>query len=399
MLGIVLMNISGFALPSGAYFNPRALGPAGPADLLLWSCGFIAVDGKMRALFSILFGASTALVLARAEAAGEDAGAVHRARMISLGLFGIAHWVLLWPGDILLHYALIGLLAAPFAALDGRRLWRLALGLLLLQALAQAWVLLGNVALRAEALAPHADPARLAQWRDFAANVGIGDPARIAAEIARQRGAWGGIVAANLATLAAGAPFLLLFNGPETLAYMLIGMALQQSGFFAGAWPRARYRRLGAWGVGLGLPLSALLCLLCWRSDFATLPVFAAATLGGVPLRPLLALGYAGWAVPRLGGSGRWARRLQAAGRMAFSNYLLTTLLMCALFQGWGLGLFARLDRGQLYALVPMVWALMLLWSPAWLRRFRYGPLEWMWRSLARGELQVFRRSIATGSH
>jgi uncharacterized protein len=83
-----------------------------------------------------------------------------------------------------------------------------------------------------------------------------------------------------------------------------------------------------------------------------------------------------------------WMQRVAAVGRAAFSNYLGTSLLMTFIFYGWGLGLYGSVGRAELYLIVPGAWALMLLWSKLWLNHFRYGPLEWLWRSLARGKLQ-----------
>ncbi len=389
VMGILLMNIAGFGLTSGAYFNPLDGGGSAPADLAVWAVNFVAVDGKMRALFSILFGASTVILVERAEAAGTSGARVHLARMAALALFGAAHLFLLWSGDILLHYALVGIVALPLILLEPRQLIRVAVLLLLAQLAIQGLFLGGFLALRHAATMPHAEATTLAAWRSFSEGVGIGNPSDIAAEIARMRGSWRGMVAANLANEPAGIPFLLGFDGLETLAFMAIGMAALRSGFLTGTWTRARYLRAAAIGFAIGLPPQILLCWLCFRSGFDTLATFAAATIGGTLLRPILALAWAALALAWL--TARDWPRLRATGRMAFSNYLGTSLLMSWLFDGWGFDLFARIERVWLYPIVFAAWALMLLWSPWWLARFRYGPLEWVWRSLARGALQSMR--------
>jgi uncharacterized protein len=84
--------------------------------------------------------------------------------------------------------------------------------------------------------------------------------------------------------------------------------------------------------------------------------------------------------------------RISAAGRAAFSNYLGTTIVMTSIFYGYGLGLFGTIGRPMLWLFVIGAWAIMLLWSKPWLERFHYGPLEWLWRSLARGHMQVMRK-------
>ncbi|WBO23376.1 DUF418 domain-containing protein [Sphingomonas abietis] len=389
VMGILLMNVAGFALPSGAYFNPLGGGGTGSADITVWTVNFVLFDGKMRALFSILFGASTMIVVQRAEAAGLSGARVHLARMATLALFGAAHLFLIWQGDILLHYALIGTLALPFVLRETRLLIRVAILLLITQLAVQGMFVAGFATLQHAALLPGADKATIEGWRAFTAGVGIGDPRDVAVEIARMRGPWSGIVAANLANEPAGIPFLIGYDGPETLAYMLIGMAALRSGLLTGAWPRARYARAAAIGFAIGLPPTILLCWLCFRSGFDTLATFAAATLGGVLFRPILAVALAALALAWL--TARDHPRLRAVGRMAFSNYLGTSLLMTGLFYGWGFGLFAQIERIWLYPIVCAVWVLMLSWSPWWLARFRYGPLEWAWRSLARGQIQTMR--------
>jgi uncharacterized protein len=339
----------------------------------------------------MLFGASTLIVVTRAGAAGEDPARVHLARMAVLAGFGTLHWLLLWPGDILLHYAIVGVVALPFTTLEPRQQVRIALLLLLGQAAIQGWIVAGDVALRAQALAAHPPADVAARWRELAAAIGIGAPADVARAIALHHAPFATLVAAHARELAVGTPFLLMFDGPETLAYMLIGMAALSSGLLAGAWPRARTRRLAAATLGIGLPLSALLALAAARSGFDTIATFAAATLGGVALRPVIALGYVALAVPWLAGDGAWRRRIGAAGRCAFTNYLGSSLVMAAIVEGWGFGLFGRLTRGETMLLVPPVWLAMLAWSAPWLVRYRHGPLEWAWRSFARLRPQRFR--------
>jgi uncharacterized protein len=398
VMGILLMNIADFALPSGAYFNPLAGGGTAPADIAAWAASFVLVDGKMRALFSMLFGASTLIVVDRAEAAGLNGTRIHFARMATLAIFGLAHLLLIWPGDILLHYALVGVVALPFVALEPRQQTRIAILLLCAQLVVGALFFANFLTLRHAASLPDATTATLAAWHGLVDGVGVGRAQDVAAEIATAHGSWTGFVAHNLATQGSGPSFLLAFNGFETLAYMLIGMAALRSGFLTGAWPRRRYLRAAAIGFAIGVPPTIALCWLSAASGFDTMATFAAATLGGVPFRPILALAEAALALAWLSG-GRAHRRLEATGRAAFSNYLGTSIAMMLVFDGWGLDLFDRVERIWLYPIVGATWLTMLVWSPAWLARFRYGPLEWAWRSLARGRPQSLRiNDIATPS-
>ncbi|WP_420893868.1 DUF418 domain-containing protein, partial [Sphingomonas sanguinis] len=122
VMAILLANLPGFALPGPAYSNPLAWGGARGADLVAWFLTEIFVNGRMRGLFSMLFGASTLLILTRADAAGRNGAALHLRRMAVLFLFGMAHLTFIWSGDILAHYALVGVIALAFVGLGVRPL-------------------------------------------------------------------------------------------------------------------------------------------------------------------------------------------------------------------------------------------------------------------------------------
>lgn len=391
VMGILLMNIAAFALPEAAYFNPRAYGPAGPVELGLWAANFILVDGKMRALFSLLFGASLLLVLEKARAQGDDAESAHFRRMKWLLLFGLIHFYLIWHGDILTLYAVIGCIAWFFSELSTRRLVRWAIALLALQALIYASFL---------PLALDAPPGSTG-WRELQAGFGIPTPEDVARELAVYRGRYGDIFLHRLKSAGWMPLAQIILVGSETLAFMLLGMAGLRGGFLTGTVNRAIYVRAAIVGYGVGLPLTALLAWVCWRSDFDARMMFAAALPLGLPARPFVLLGHVALALLWLnGGISPLRTRIIAAGRVAFTNYLGCSLLMTGLFYGYGLGLFGRLDRLALLAIVLATWVAMLAWSRPWLERFAFGPLEWLWRSLARGKMQpIMKQVIATHSH
>lgn len=392
VMGIVLMNIAAFALPEAAYFNPLAFGPAGPAEIALWAVQFVLVDGKMRGLFSLLFGASLLLVLDRARNAGGDADRAHFRRMGWLLLFGLVHFFLIWRGDILTLYAAIGCVAWFFSEASTRRL--IGWGAIML---AVALLAYGRLVL----LMLPSGAGDAAAWATLQNAYGVPDAASVAREIAIYRGDYGGIVRHHVGDLGWLPLAQILLVGPETLALMLFGMAALRGGFLTGGWSRAAYVRAALLGYGLGLPLSLLLAWACWRSGFDARMMLAAALPLGLLPRLFMLIGHAALAMLWLtGGGGPLRRRVAAVGRAAFSNYLGSSLLMAGLFYGYGLGLFGRLDRFALLGTVIAAWALMLWWSRPWLDRFAYGPLEWLWRSLARGERQSFRKQdIARHSH
>ena len=178
----------------------------------------------------------------------------------------------------------------------------------------------------------------------------------------------------------------------ETLGLMLIGMGLLKNGLLRGEWPVVRMRRWAALGLAIGFALYLPLAWWMASADFSLLSVVTATLVAPVPLRPLVIIGIACLIILVTQTGGALTQRAAAAGRMAFTNYLLTSLICTAIFYGYGLGLFGQLSRLALWGFVLAIWLGMLLWSKPWLDRFAYGPMEWLWRSFARGSVQPLRR-------
>ena len=382
VMGILVANLPGFALPYAAYFSPIAWGGTSPGDITAWFATFVAIEGKMRGLFSFLFGASMLLVIDRA---GEDAAAVHLRRMGALFAIGCAHLYLVWGSDILSHYALVGAFAYVFARLPAPALLTGGLTLValeLMQALGETQALWASAA--------RDTPEARDLWAGFAWNFGVPPAAELQAELRAFRGDWIDQFRWRQTTIISP-PIALFTNGVSTLAAMLLGMAAYRSGFLTSAWRRARYRRWAAVCLGIALPGYAALGLATIAHGFDQRWIFLGSIGISAPLRTLGYVGYAALVILLLP-NGRWAGRVAAVGRTAFTNYLATSVLMTFVFYGWGLGQFGTWSRAQLYWLVPLAWALMLAWSKPWLDRYRYGPMEWLWRSLARLEPQPMRR-------
>jgi uncharacterized protein len=372
VLGILVANLPGFALPLAAYFSPAAWGGTAPADVAVWALTFVLVEGKMRGLFAALFGASMLLVIERADARGDNGAALHLRRMGTLFAIGCAHLYGVWSGDILALYALVGTVALFFTGAPTR--------LLLFAAAAALLVTTIN------GLAIAGAPDRVLQEV-----FGRSTPAALAREIAALRGPWTTNVAWRWRE-EAGPLTAFLANGPETLVYMLLGMAGLRSGFLTGTWPRRRYAIIAALTLGLTLPIHAA---LAWRTiahGFDAHAVVLASFVLTPPLRPLGVAGDAALILLLLR-DGALTRRLAATGRVALSNYLGCSLAFTALFYGWGAGQFAHWPRAALYLLVVPAWMMMLSWPRWWLARFGYGPAEWLWRSATRGSWAPLRRA------
>lgn len=394
VMGILWMNITAFAHPSAAYFNPAATGPLSIADTLAWLVGFVAVDGKMRGLFSLLFGASMLLLIDKAEMAGRDGRRTQIVRSAWLFLFGLAHYLLLWWGDILMVYAIVGLVAMLFAGRDAMALVKWAFLFFLLHFLLVAATIASLYAWQRAALAPGA--ASIAKgYADFMA--GLSDPASpsVAGEVALYRSGFLELVRHHVAGYPGEWLRSLIFTSLDTLGFMLLGMAMLKGGFLTGRWQIYQYRRTARHCFLIGAPpMVALGCWLIWRG-FPPL-----ATMGGVlawsfPFRIPLTVGWAAlilWLFQRHRSAPIFAR-IGAAGRTPMSNYLGTSLVMTAIFQGWGLGLFGHISLAALPLFVLGGWALMLAWPVWWANHFAQGPLEWLWRSLARGKMQKIRKN------
>jgi uncharacterized protein len=388
--GILVMNVVAMGLPLGAYVDPNVAGGAHGADLAAWAIAYVVADGKMRALFSMLFGVSMLIVTDAAEGRGPGPARTHFARMGWLFGFGMLHAWLVWYGDILVEYALCG--AILFVA---RRWPPAALGYAALLLL--GWEVTRNLiewrdlaALRTLATRPGAPPDAVRAWADILdwARSGGGTAAD---ELRLYRGGVADVFAIR-ASMTAMIQFRFMpFWLPATLGFMALGMFLYRVGFWTIGRSVGAYRIMVAAGM-CALALHVPIAQLQIARDFDPVTRPLAEALG-LLLRPFAALGYAAALIllVRAHGGGALAERLAAAGRMAFSNYLGTSLVVTTLFYGYGLGLFGQVSRAHLYWIVAGQWCLILAWSKPWLARFRYGPLEWLWRSLARGHLQPMR--------
>lgn len=389
VMGILAMNIIAFSMPENAYITPRVWGGDTGIDLWTWAINFVFVDSKMRGLFSIMFGASTLLVIERAIASGRSGAGAHYPRMIVLAIFGLIHFYLIWYGDILFLYAVMGMILYAFRNLGVKALtiWGIALSSIgaLFWSVGMAFMMVGA--------SPAAPPELRAQYASFAAD--FTPDAEVTQDALDLHRSGFVEIATHQFTEGATWPFKgLALYGPETLGLMLIGMALFKSGLLRGQWS---LDRLARWrNICLAIGIAGNVLLLWWQfaSDLEPALMLGATFGFSVPFDITMSVGYAALFMglaQRFADSGLIAR-VAAAGQAAFTNYLGTSILMTALFYGWGLGQYGHWSRAEVYIPVLVMWGIMLLWSKPWLTRFRYGPLEWLWRSLSRGRVEALRR-------
>lgn len=394
VMAILMVNIFSFALPDAATFTPFWNGHS-VGEEAAFIASYILADGKFRGLFTLLFGAGIAMVMDRARANGLSATQVHLHRMLWLGVIGAAHILLLWHGDILLTYAVAGAtLTWVMPSASARRLVWLGIGLLIGGA-----VLLGGMSLFSSPyMAAHIPVLRdqsammLEMIHQHDAEI-LAFQASIELDMALYLGLYSDLLAHRLAFLAAY-PATFFMSALESIPFMLIGMGLYRSGFLTGQKPMRAYHRAAALCLPAGLILTSISLWPMIASDYDPLVSLAALVSFSVPGRLLLVIAYAALLLIMLR---RWPARwwtlhVTAAGRMALSNYLASSLLMTSIFYGYGFGLYGQFGRWALYGFVALGCAMMLAWSRPWLAHFHYGPAEWLWRSLARGEAQPLRR-------
>lgn len=392
VMGILWANIVAFGQPWAAYMYPDAfMVPHGAVSNWLWVVQFVLIDGKMRGLFTLLFGAGMMLFMEKAWARGATRWLQARRLFWLLG-FGLIHFYFIWRGDILVLYSVVGF--AAMACLRWTAKSQLVVGLL--------GYLVGSVMFFGAMFMPYlvADtdlgnqPAYV-EMRENLADQQAADLAEGVSETAIiGSGNYADYVRHNFTEHVTDPfPTLALF-ALETFPLMLIGMALYRLGLFSGGIDPRKMRIWGWAGVIVGSALTLPIALWAMGEGFTYWGTLAAYMgLSPLPRLPvvlgLLAL-LALWAP--MAATGWLGERVTAAGRMAFSNYLGTSIVMLLIFHGWAGGLYSQLGRPELYLVAAMTCALMLLWSKPWLERFRYGPLEWLWRCLTYGRLFPLKR-------
>jgi uncharacterized protein len=411
LLGILLMNIVAMGLYAGAYDNPTVAGGATGANLWVWAVLHVLAEGKMRCLFSLVFGASMILLTSRLEKRGNAADIYYR-RTLWLLLFGIIHAYLLWLGDILYPYALCALVLYPFRNMKPKGL--LWIGGILLVATAGGYVMQGfhsremirdgRAAVDAAARGDKLDDKQEDAKHSYEQYLKFQKPD--AAFLKKDADAWRG----NFFSVV-GARSAIVANFDHNVAYyswtnwdiwsmMFIGMALLKLGVLSGQKSVGFYAKLMLIGYAIGLPINTYTAWLIIKNNFdPAITNFAASTydLG----RLTVALGHLGLILLLCrAGALKWLTgALGAVGQMAFSNYIAQSVITAFFFTGYGFKFYGKLERYQLYYVVAAIWIFNLIWSPIWLRHYRFGPLEWCWRSLTYWKRQPMRKAVDGPSH
>jgi uncharacterized protein len=413
LLGILAMNIVAFAWPGSAYGNPMRGGGFEGLDRGIWFFNHMFFEAKMMTLFSMLFGAGLVLMDQRAEARGAHIRGVYYRRVLWLLVIGLIHAYLIWSGDILVLYAECGLFLYFFRNLAPRTL--IVLGILALLYLVpilfgitagmdsvKSYLKNASVRIDAQQQAGQVPDARdrLAQilWVGRLRESFSESPEKNLKswneDLEVHRGGYPGIVKHRAWNLFMEHTVAFLLAGWSlAMGRMLIGMGLMKLGVFSAQRSRRFYIGMVLLGYGIGLPLMVFDANELIRHSFSTSYEMHGGILYNYFGSLVVALGHVGMLILIIqSGALTWlTRRLAAVGRMALSNYLTHSLVCTTLFYGYGVGLFGDINRTGLAAIVLIIWVSQLLYSPIWLRYFRFGPAEWAWRSLTYWKPQPMR--------
>ena len=376
LFGVLLMNMQAFADVFAIYMNPHAVGEISDLNFAMWAINRVLADAKFITIFSMLFGAGILLMSERAKARGARAAGLHYRRMGWMALFGFAHAILLWNGDILLAYAVFGMLAWLM-----RRFWLWAQ--LLVAALFLAIPLLFFGALDQ---VPAEDLAEMQEmWAPTAEY--------IEAKRAAMLGDYAGQIAERFKDWAGMLMFIVVF-GWRILACMLLGMVCFRTGIFSAQRGKGFYWALVIVGFGVGLPLSGYGIHDHVATDWDMLRGMGVGSFFNYFGSLFAAFGWVGVVMLLCKSNALpWLRaRLAAVGQMAFTNYIMQSVLCTLIFNGHGLGYFGQVERVWQQLLVLGIFALQMSYSTLWLQRFRFGPLEWLWRALAYWQRPAMRR-------
>ena len=396
LLGILLMNILAFGLPFRAYSDPAIDGATQGIDLAVFLTVDLFAEGILRALFSMLFGAGVVMLACGPRAKSASVYYRRQFLLLAFGLFD--SFVLLWSGDILVLYALCGMVLYPLRNWQPKALF-MGAGLVFAYLFCFylfMFMLLATVPGEAAAIQARADAgqtpsaderATLEVWEGLRAF--HPSPEDLANEALAFQGGYAQSFAANariVADLYAVYPLFLFW---DALACMLLGMALYKTGFLQGQRSLRFYQRMAVGGLAAGVAINAFEVAMKTSSGFALQWTSGASVFTNDIGRVCTALGYAslvaivclrGWLAPV-------RRALAAVGRLALTNYILQSVMGLVIFHAIGFGLWNQLPRHQLYLVVLVEWAVAIAFSLYWLRGRRFGPLEWLWRTLTYGRL------------
>ena len=415
LLGILLMNVPYMGNAYQAHFNINILpGDGSGANFWCWWTVNHFFEGTMRALFSMLFGAGSVLLLDRLERnppPGITPADIFYRRLIWLLIFGLFNaYVLMWAGDILYAYAICGLFLYPFRHVKPKKLLVFSVVLMFfstLQHSAKMWDAAGKrekgqaaqLLVRQEVALTEAQKESLDAWKEYQHEHSLTHQrAMVAKEIADMQEGTLTSIFGKMAEVNGYIETKDMYNELffDVLAFFMLGMALFRSGYVTGSWPAGRYLAFAMAGYAVGILLSHYIIRSMVQVGFdqSLLPRYFSLSLYQVK-RCALAIGHFSLLLLlfRLNWIPLFFRMLAPVGQMAFTNYLMQSIFAALFFHGYGFAMFGRLERYELYLYVACVWIFQIIFSAVWLKIFRFGPFEWLWRSLTYWKMPPMLRS------
>lgn len=403
LFGILLMNIIAFAYPFAAYTNPAIDGATEGVDLFAFAFNDVMVEGSMRALFSMLFGAGMLIFLNKPGADEAEVKKLFYRRTKLLICFGLVNaYLFVWIGDILYAYGVTGLLLYYFCDFPAKKLLKISAGIVALLMLLHTGLHFNARMLGAEVEAIESLPAGtelseeqqqiLETWDSFLEQQ-FASPAVIEEEIETKKSGYiDNFVAAASINIFIQTLVFLTNNVWDVLSMMLLGMACWKWGLFDASRSMDFYTKLTLISFAIAIPVNLVETMTFINSGFAHHWAPGARPSYDVG-RLSLAFGYIGliMMICKSGVLTAFRKGMAAVGQMALTNYLSQSIICNFVFMGFGLGLVGELPRHQVYYVVFGVWIFQLVFSVFWLKSYRFGPAEWLWRSLTYKKMQPMR--------
>lgn len=406
LFGILLMNIVGFGLYK-AYFDPTNNGGATGWNLTVWWMNTLFFEGTMRGMFSMLFGAGILLFTGRKSESieGTVVTDLFFRRLLWMLLFGVIHcYLLLWDGEILYSYAIVGMFAFSFRHLKPKNL---LIGATIILVIATAFgvkdyfkykdafekvTVAETKKINRQTLSKE-DSTSIEKWNGIVKEEKA-TPTQVKEEMtARSKGYWSIVMHKLPVNQYMETTFLYFLNFWDTLAMMLWGMAFFKMGILKAVKSNRFYWLMALMGYGIGITINYFEGSHIVSSNFSVLSIyktFMTYNLGRIPTTcghiALIMLFVKSGFLPFL------QKSLAAVGQMAFTNYITHSIICNFIFLGYGFSMYGKLQRYELYYIVISIWVFQLIFSPIWLKYFRFGPLEWLWRSLTYWKMQPMKR-------
>lgn len=383
VLGILIMNIQSFSMIEAAYMNPMAFGDLTGLNKWTWILCHIFGDQKFMTIFSILFGAGIVLISERAVNKEISAASIHYRRIFWLFIIGVIHAYLLWHGDILVVYSFCAVLAFLFRKLSATKL--LVIGLIVLSVSSILYLLFGW---SIQFWPQESIDNTMLTWKPGSEH--------ITKEIEAFQGSWLAQMPYRVkASLTFQTMVFFIWAGWRAGGLMLIGMSLYKWGILTANRSNRFYIWMMVIGFFVGLPIVIYGVISNFNANFSLEYSMFFGSQYNYWASLFVSIAYINlimFMIQKFKKS-RLLNYLSNVGRTALSNYLLQTILCTLLFYGHGFGLFARVERKYQILIVILVWFVQIILTQIWIKYYKFGPAEWLWRSLTYFKRQSFKLS------